>query len=276
MERRRLLSTLAVCGLAGCLDAGGGGSGSGGPGGGGGSNPTDTTAPGATDTPTSRATSGSATPSEGGDGTPGGTDDDTPTGTGTETPSLGSLADHPAAADVRDQPRRGSFGKHVILTFEDPSCSRCAAFEQNTVPKIRSNLVEPGKAAFVFRNYPVIYPWGKPATQALEATFARDESAFWDLADHYFSTQGKFSTDNVYERTASFLNDETDLDGEAVATDAREKAYDDAVQADIDAAKAAELGNTTPIVLLFRDGEYVTKTSGSASYTLIANALGES
>lgn len=274
MNRRRLLAALCAGGLAGCLGSDG-------------ERPaTDTGTPTAAGSATATAAR-TATDTPGTDTTPGGSmgtaddgtaaADSTPTAATESTPasSLGAVADHPAATGIRDQPRRGSFGNHVVLTFEDPSCSRCAAFEQNTVPKIESNLVETGKAAMVFRNYPVVYPWGKPATQALEATFARSESAFWSLADHYFSTQDQFSTGNVYERTASFLDDQTTLDGQAVAEDARNKAYDDAVQADIDAATAADLGGITPIVLLFRDGEYVTKATGSVSYTLIANALGE-
>lgn len=274
MNRRRLLAALCAGGLAGCLGSDG-------------EQPaTDTRTPTATGSATAAATrtvtdtpGTDATPDSGSMGTADdtATADSTPTETTDSTPasSLGAVADHPAATGIRDQPRKGSFGNHVVLTFEDPSCSRCAAFEQNTVPKIESNLVETGKAAMVFRSYPVVYPWGEPATQALEATFARSESAFWSLANHYFSTQDQFSTDNVYELTASFLDDQTNLDGQAVADDARNEAYDDAVQADLDAGMAADLGRITPIVLLFRDGEYVTKATGSVSYTLIANALGE-
>ncbi|WP_254271958.1 DsbA family protein [Haloarcula marina] len=186
-----------------------------------------------------------------------------------------SVEDHPAAAGYRDQPRQGELGGHVVLAFEDPSCERCAAFHENTVPDLRSNLLEPGRAAYVVRTYPVVFPWGEPATQALEATFARDGAAFWSLFEHYFATRSAFDRENVLDRTASFLNAETGLDGDAVAEDARNEAYDDAVQADISAAENAGLGETTPIVLLFRDGEFVTKVNGSVSYEVIAEALGE-
>jgi hypothetical protein len=137
------------------------------------------------------------------------------------------------------------------------------------------NVVEPGEGAYVLRTYPVVYPWGEPATQALESTFARDSEAYWSLFDHYFAEQSSFDSDNVLERTATFLTEETDIDGEAVASDARDKAHDDAVQADIQAAEDAGLGETTPIILLFEDGEFVTKVNGSVSYDIIAEALGE-
>ncbi|AUG48155.1 disulfide bond formation protein DsbA [Haloarcula taiwanensis] len=192
-----------------------------------------------------------------------------------EADNAETIDSHPAAADLEAQPRRGELGGHVVLAFEDPSCPTCRRFHENTVPAIRENIVGTGKGAYVVRTYPVIYPWSEPATQALESTFARDSEAYWALFEHYFAEQSSFDTDNVLDRTATFLTEETAVDGEAVARDARERAHDDAVQADIQAAENAGLGETTPIILLFEDGEFVTKVNGSVSYDLIAEALGE-
>ena len=185
-----------------------------------------------------------------------------------------SIDDHPAAAGLDGLPRRGDLGGHVVLAFEDPSCSRCAAFHENTVPQIQSNIVDQGAGAYVLRTYPVVYPWGEPATQALESTYARSDDGFWALLDHYFTEQPQFTTDNVLDRTEAFLNDSTDVDGTAVAEDAANEADVDAVQADLAAAEAAGLGRTTPVVLLFRDGEFATKANGSVSYDLISETLG--
>jgi len=183
------------------------------------------------------------------------------------------IEEHPAAAGLEALPRQGELGGHVVLAFEDPSCSRCAAFHEGTVPEIQSNIVEPGLGAYVLRTYPVVYPWGEPATQALESTYARDGDAFWSLLGHYFESQSQFTTDNVLDLTEAFLDESTELDAAAVVADARDEAHDDAVQANISAAEAAGLGQTTPVVLLFRDGEFVTKANGSVSYDLIAEAL---
>ena len=184
-----------------------------------------------------------------------------------------SIDEHPAAAGLENQPRQGDLGGHVVLAFEDPSCTTCRNFHRDVVPDIESNIVEPGLGAYVVRTYPIIYPWGEPATQALESTYARSEDAFWSLFGHYFETQDEFNSDNVLDRTASFLTASTDLDGDAVRTDAENRAHDDAVQADVDAAENADLPQQTPILVLFRDGEYVTTANGSVSYDLIAEAL---
>lgn len=186
------------------------------------------------------------------------------------------FADHDATAAIDAQPYLGpepGTATGTIVAFEDPSCPRCAVFERETVPKIRSELVEPGDATFVFRGYPVVYPWGEPATKALEATFARDEATHWSLVDHYFENQDQFSMDGVLDATGDFLASETSVDGEAVAADARDGAYDDQVRTDLDAGEAAGAGNVTPTVFLFRDGEYQTKARGSVSFSLVKNAL---
>jgi len=226
----------------------------------------------------SGSTDTSPTTTDSGAGGRDGTTEDGMDGMGTATTtdgSGGSSIDHPAAAGLAAQPRLGDLDGHAIIAFEDPSCSRCRAFERKTVPKIKSELVDAGKAAFVFRGYPVVYPWGEPAAHALEATFDQSADAFWSLLAHYFETQREFSTDNVLDRTQTFLAEETSVDGERVVNDVEADAYADAVQADLDAGRNADLGEITPIVVLFNDGEYVTKANGSVSYDLIATALGE-
>jgi protein-disulfide isomerase len=196
-------------------------------------------------------------------------------GTGTTTSTGQTLDDHPAARELDAQPTLGSAdASATVIAFEDPSCPRCRAFERNTVPRLRDELVDTGRARYVARTYPVIYPWGKPAVQALEATFARSPEAFWGLFAHYFAEQDAFSTENVLPRTETWLAANTGLDAAAVVADAEARAYDAAVQTDLDAGEAAGVGRTTPTVFLFRDGEYVTRAGGSVSFELISSALG--
>jgi protein-disulfide isomerase len=216
------------------------------------------------------------------DGDTGGGDDGTDTsgsggadGSGNDGTDTGG-ADHAALRAVDEQPALGpppGEATATIVAFEDPSCQRCRAFERETVPRIREELVEPGTATFVFRGYPVVYDWGEPAATALEAAYARDSDAHWALADHYYAEQPSFDAGNVLDRTASFLDGETDLDGSAVVEAVEAGAPDDVVQTDLDAGEAAD-ATVTPTVFLFRDGEYRTTASGSISYDAVESALG--
>lgn len=201
------------------------------------------------------------------------TETESPASTADTSGGAVSLPDHPIATELAAQPRYGGLDGHLIVAFEDPSCPRCAAFEKQTVPKIRSELVDPGDAAYVVRTAPLVYPWGEPAIHALEATYARDADAFWALLAHYFDDQDAFDGGNVLDRTESFLSGETAVDGGAVVADAESGASDEAVGADVDAAEAADVSGT-PTVFLFRDGEYRTRVTGSVSFDLVEQSLG--
>ncbi|MDY6780120.1 MAG: DsbA family protein [Halobacteria archaeon] len=176
--------------------------------------------------------------------------------------------------DIDEQPRLGpKDADKSIVAFEDPSCPSCRRFETRVFPRIKSQLVEPGRLSFYFRVYPVVYPWGEPAAKALEATYARDESVFWDLKDHYYANQGSFGTQNVLRKTEDYLNSNTQLDGSSVVEDVRAGTYDDEVRSDYRAGQAAG-ANATPTFYLFSSGELVTKVVGPQSYTVFKNSLG--
>ncbi|WP_424018029.1 DsbA family protein [Halorientalis pallida] len=190
-----------------------------------------------------------------------------------------TLDSHPAAQGLDSQPHLGPApgeATGTIVAFEDPSCPRCQTFEEQTVPKIRSELVDPGDATFVFRGYPIIYEWGKPATRALEATYARSADAHWALVDHYFAEQDGFRSagrDAVLDRTREFLSAQTSVDADAVVTAVENGDAESAVQTDLDAGEAVG-ASATPAVYLFRDGQYRTSYSGSVGFDAVRSTLG--
>ncbi|MEF8782463.1 MAG: thioredoxin domain-containing protein [Haloarculaceae archaeon] len=205
-----------------------------------------------------------------GDGTP------TPTATPDDSPTLDT---HPAATGLEGQPTLGpdpAEAPAVIVAYEDPSCPRCASFETEVVPQLRSEHVESGDLSLAFRGYPVVYEWGQPATRALEAAYDRSADAHWALAEHYFRSQDDFrygDLSEVYPKTERVLDEATDIDGKTVVREAEDGVYDDAVQTDLDAGQAAGAGQTTPHLFLFRDGVYQTKASGYVSVDVITSAL---
>jgi protein-disulfide isomerase len=218
----------------------------------------------------------------GGDETGDSTDGDSgaaasPTPTAEE--SRRTLATHPAATDLDSQPSLGpdpTDATAVIVAYEDPSCPRCARFETEIVPQLRSEYVASGELSLVFRGYPVVYEWGQHATRALEAVFDRSVDAHWTLAEHYFETQDDFRSGGapeVYPKTRSFLAESTDVDAEAVVGEAEDGTFDGTVQVDLDAGMAAGAGQTTPHLFLFRDGRYRTKATGYVSREVLTSAL---
>lgn len=193
-------------------------------------------------------------------------------GSGGDTP----LDAHAAVSDLDSQPTLGpppSTADGTIIAFEDPSCPSCARFERTTFPRLKSELVDAGRLSFVYRSIPVVYPWSDPAVLALEATHDRSADAFWALKDFYYREQASFGTENVRDRTRQFLTDRTDVDAAAVIDDVEAKTVGDAVDADLQASRDAEVRGT-PTFFLFKDGAFATEIVGPQSYDVFANSLG--
>lgn len=184
---------------------------------------------------------------------------------------------HAAADGIGDQPTLGdpASAPATIVEFSDPSCGVCAAFHDGNFQEIESELVEPGEAAVVFRPYPVRdYDISEPGSHAMVATYEQDEEAFWELKQFYYDEHGSFDSENIYNRTAEFLNENTDVDGDAVAEEAQEEAHQSALDANLDAGMEAGAGGETPVFYLFDEGEFVTEVRGNQNLDVFRTALG--
>lgn len=192
--------------------------------------------------------------------------------------SVGDTLDtHPAAVDAHEWPLLGpelGSAEATLIVFDDVSCPRCAAYHDETLSQIRSDHVEAGEMSLVARPYPVVYDWGGPAAQALEATYDRDAEAFWDLQAHYFDDQGSFDVDNVLDRTESWLDVNTALDAEGVVEDAVAERFDDRIGTTLAAGEETDAGQITPVTFAFSGDELVATLTGSVSYITIQTALG--
>lgn len=181
--------------------------------------------------------------------------------------------EHAASEGVDDQPTLGSLDRPgVVVAFEDPSCLSCRRFEDETLPRLREELIAPGEVAFVYRTLDITYPWAEVAAQLLASTYAADEATFWELKAFYYDQQDSFEVGNVFERTDPFLQEST-VDAESVLRNARQKLHDGWIASNRNAASELDV-RATPRFYLFRDGQFRTEVSGPQDYDVFAGALG--
>ncbi len=119
----------------------------------------------------------------------------------------------------------------------------------------------------------MVYPWGEPASHALEETYSQDPDAFWGLKDYYFQNQSDIGNENVESETRGYIENNTNLDPEVVLTSMQNQGQREAVQIDLDASRNAGVRGT-PTFYLFRDGEYITDILGPQSASVFRNSLG--
>lgn len=184
--------------------------------------------------------------------------------------------DHSAAQRLSDLPQLGAApddAERLIVAFEDPSCSTCRRFHESSFPDLQRTVLNSTDISYVYRPYPVVLPWGAPASRAILATAEHDVSTAWELISWYYATQSSISDDDVLESTGRFLDAETDVAGESVVDDVRSGLYDTATDAALADGEAAG-ATTTPTFFLFRKNEFVTHLTGVQDVSVFTSSLG--
>lgn len=86
--------------------------------------------------------------------------------------------------------------KVVIVEFSDFQCPFCRTFWSNTLPQIKKEYIDTGKAKFVFRDYPLsFHPAAQISAEASEC--ADDQGKYWEMHDKIFGEQAKKGTGTV-------------------------------------------------------------------------------
>lgn len=72
-----------------------------------------------------------------------------------------------------------------IIEFSDFQCPYCRTFWSESLPSIKKDYVDTGKAVFVYRDFPLSF---HPAAliSALAANCAKDQGKYWEMHDKMF------------------------------------------------------------------------------------------
>ncbi|MEK6940882.1 MAG: DsbA family protein [Nanoarchaeota archaeon] len=103
-----------------------------------------------------------------------GNDDKSPTGAVVGTPTPGTAPTVVEVSEDDDAATGDSDAPITIIEFSDYQCPFCGRFYTETLPQIKAQYIDTGKARLVFRDLPLsFHPSAKPAAEAAEC--ARDQ-----------------------------------------------------------------------------------------------------
>jgi protein-disulfide isomerase len=78
-----------------------------------------------------------------------------------------------------------------IVEYADFQCPHCAGFDQVQFPDLKRRVIDPGKARFVYRDYPLDFPHSRLAAHA--AACADDQGKFWEAKNGIYHRQTEWS-----------------------------------------------------------------------------------
>ena len=80
--------------------------------------------------------------------------------------------------------------KVTIVEFSDFQCPFCRRFWKDTLPQIKKEYIDTGKARFIYRDYPLsFHPGAQVAAEATEC--AKEQGKYWEMHDKIFEEQEK-------------------------------------------------------------------------------------
>ncbi|OGE75465.1 MAG: hypothetical protein A3C85_03140 [Candidatus Doudnabacteria bacterium RIFCSPHIGHO2_02_FULL_48_21] len=85
----------------------------------------------------------------------------------------------------------------TIIEFSDFQCPFCRKLWRETLPQLKSQYIDTGKAKFVYRDYPLssLHPSAQKAAEAAEC--AGDQGKYWEMHDKMFEQQDKQGENTV-------------------------------------------------------------------------------
>ncbi len=145
-----------------------------------------------------------------------------------------------------------------IEVFEDFQCPACVRFTQDIETLVLSELVETGKAYYVFYNYPFLdsNTTTKESRGAANASLcANEQGKFWEYHDTLFANwdgenQGNFSNPRLVEFATT-----VDLNMDDFTACVNENRYADEVQASFDLGNSMGVSGTPSV---FVNGQQVS------------------
>lgn len=118
-------------------------------------------------------------------------------GTGQPTTGAPQAPSGPVDVSADDDAFLGKKDAPVtIIEFSDFQCPFCRKFAEDTLPQLKKEYVDTGKARLVYRDFPLsFHPAAIPAAQGAEC--AKEQGKFWQLHDIMYAEQAKQGSGTV-------------------------------------------------------------------------------
>jgi protein-disulfide isomerase len=123
-------------------------------------------------------------------------------GRSVQPPPQGGEDSTPPAADISqiadDDPVLGNPGAEVtIVEFGDFQCPFCSRLASDTLPRLKAQYVDTGKARFIWRDFPIrsIHEFAQKAAEAGECV--DEQGKFWQYHDILIARQAQLNFSNL-------------------------------------------------------------------------------
>jgi len=139
-----------------------------------------------------------------------------------------------------------------IEVFEDFQCPACLNYSKKIEPQVLKELVDTGKASYVFRHYPFLdsgNPKGESHQAASASLCASEQGKFWEYKTTVFDNWAGENNGAYSDKNLASFADDVNLDMGAFNACFNENRYQNLIEADLkDAMNMGVRGTPTVFV----------------------------
>ncbi len=161
--------------------------------------------------------------------------------------------------------------KVTIIEYSDFQCPFCRRFWKESLPQLKKEYIDTGKAVFVYRHYPLdFHPGAFPAAKASEC--AAELGKFWELHDKIFQEQDKLGQGTVQFTAADIKNwaGQIGLEAGNFNRCLDSAKYDKRVSGDLESGAAAGVSGTPTV---FISGQRIVGAQPYANFKAVIDSL---
>lgn len=137
----------------------------------------------------------------------------------------------------------------TIVEFGDYQCPGCGSFAQRVKPRIDSELIEAGRANFVFYDFPLVQIHDNAFLAARAARCAGDQDGYWAYHDELFRNQAAWASEGNPVGTFVDYAGEVGLDRDAFESCLKSDRYAETVTANMQLAEALGVSGTPTVMV---------------------------
>lgn len=161
----------------------------------------------------------------------------------------------------------------TIVEFGDFQCPGCGAFARRVKPLVDRQIVQPGRASFVFYDFPLVQMHGNAFLAARAARCAGEQDRFWDYHDLLFQNQTQWSVDSSPAGRFDSYAEELGLDAGAFEECLRSDRHARTVTANMRLGEALGVSGTPTIMV--SQGQGMANRLMSTDFQSIRDAVDE-
>lgn len=159
----------------------------------------------------------------------------------------------------------------TIIEYASLTCPHCANFNNNTMPQVKKQLIETGRAKLIFREFPL----NAPAIKASMLARCAPEDKYYDILDVLFKNQERWMESDDIQKSLTQYGTLAGMDEDYIKACLSNEELETAIVKNMQDAQAKYSVKATPTFILNEGAKRLTGADGVDAFSTAIDQIAE-